>query len=220
ETTAPATVNRPGALRVGTVGQPLPGVDVRIDDAGEVLLRGVGVFRGYHGQHTATADAVVDGWLRTGDLGDLDDDGFLRITGRKKEILVTASGKNVAPAVLEDKLRAHPLVSQCLVVGDGLPFVAALVTLDDEMYPGWATNHGLDDVPFTRARTDERVLAEIQRAVDDANTAVSTAESIRRFAVLDTDLTEESGHLTPSLKLKRGAVMRDFAGEVDALYGG
>ncbi|MGL4745045.1 MAG: AMP-dependent synthetase/ligase [Phycicoccus sp.] len=220
ETTAPATVNRPGALRIGTVGQPLPGVDVRIDDDGEVLLRGVGVFRGYHGQPAATADALVDGWLRTGDLGDLDDDGFLRITGRKKEMLVTAGGKNVAPAVLEDRLRAHPLIGQCIVVGDGQPFIAALVTLDDEMYPGWATSHGLDDLPFARARTDERVLAEIQRAVDDANAAVSTAESIRRFAVLDTDFTVESGHLTPSLKLKRGVVMRDFSDEVDALYGG
>ncbi|MGL4175229.1 MAG: AMP-dependent synthetase/ligase [Dermatophilaceae bacterium] len=220
ETAAPATVNRPGALRIGTVGQPLPGVGVRIDEDGEVLVRGVGVFRGYHGQQTATADALVDGWLRTGDLGDLDDGGFLRITGRKKEMLVTAGGKNVAPAVLEDRLRAHPLVGQCIVVGDGQPFIAALVTLDDEMYPSWAATHGLDDVPFARARTDERVLAEIQRAVDDANAAVSTAESIRKFTVLDTDFTVESGHLTPSLKLKRGVVMRDFSDEVDALYGG
>ncbi|MGL5818392.1 MAG: AMP-dependent synthetase/ligase [Phycicoccus sp.] len=220
ETTAPATVNRPGALRIGTVGQPLPGVGVRIDDDGEVLVHGTGVFRGYHGRQTATAEALVDGWLRTGDLGDLDNDGFLRITGRKKEMLVTAGGKNVAPAVLEDRLRAHPLVGQCIVVGDGQPFIAALVTLDHEMYPGWAATHGLDDVPFARARTDERVLAEIQRAVDEANAAVSTAESIRRFTVLDTDFTVESGHLTPSLKLKRGVVLRDFSDEVDALYGG
>ncbi len=220
ETTAPATVNQPGALRIGTVGQPLPGVDVRIADDGEICIRGVNVFGAYHGNEAATAEAIRDGWFCTGDIGELDDDGFLRITGRKKEILVTAGGKNVAPAVLEDRLRAHPLVSQCIVVGDGQPFIAALVTLDAEMYPGWAANHGLEAVPFASARTNEQILAEIQRAVDDANTAVSRAESIRKFAILDADFTEESGHLTPSLKLKRNVVMRDFEDEVAALYGG
>ena len=220
ETTAPATVNRPSSIQIGTVGQPLPGIDVRIADDGEILLRGINVFRGYRGNATATGESVRDGWFRTGDIGELDDEGFLRITGRKKEILVTAGGKNVAPAVLEDRLRAHPLVSQCIVVGDGKPFIAALITLDEEMYPGWAANNGLDGVSFAAARTDERVLAEIQRAVDDANTAVSKAESIRKFTILDGDFTEESGHLTPSLKLKRNVVMRDFGDEVDALYGG
>ena len=220
ETTAPATVNRPSAIKIGTVGLPLPGVDVRIADDGEIWLRGINVFRGYHGNEAATTEAIHDGWFRTGDLGDLDDDGFLRITGRKKEILVTAGGKNVAPAVLEDRLRSHPLVSQCIVVGDGKPFIAALVTLDEEMYPTWAANHGLDGVSFAAARTDEQVLAEIQRAVDEANRAVSRAESIRKFAVLEGDFTQESGHLTPSLKLKRNIVMRDFEDEVDALYGG
>ncbi len=220
ETTAPATVNRPSSLRIGTVGQPLPGIDVRVADDGEILLRGVNVFRGYRGNTTATGESVRDGWFHTGDIGELDDEGFLRITGRKKEILVTAGGKNVAPAVLEDRLRAHPLISQCIVVGDGKPFIAALVTLDEEMYPGWAANNGLDGVSFAAARTDERVLAEIQRAVDDANTAVSKAESIRKFTILEGDFTEESGHLTPSLKLKRNVVMRDFGDEVDALYGG
>jgi long-chain acyl-CoA synthetase len=220
ETTAPATVNRPSSLRIGTVGQPLPGIDVRVADDGEILLRGVNVFRGYRGNPTATAESMRDGWFHTGDLGELDDEGFLRITGRKKEILVTAGGKNVATAVLEDRLRAHPLVSQCIVVGDGKPFIAALVTLDEEMYPGWAANNGLDGVSFAAAHTDERVVAEIQRAVDDANTAVSKAESIRKFAILEGDFTEESGHLTPSLKLKRNVVMRDFGDEVDALYGG
>ncbi len=220
ETTAPATVNRPDAMRIGSVGQPLPGVDVRIGDDGEILLRGVNVFRGYRGNDTATAESVRDGWFHTGDIGELDSDGFLRITGRKKEILVTAGGKNVAPAVLEDRLRAHPLVSQCIVVGDGKPFIGALITLDEEMYPGWSRNHGLDGVSFAAARTDERVIAEVQKAVDDANAAVSKAESIRKFAILDSDFTEESGHLTPSLKLKRNVVMRDFEDEVDALYGG
>ena len=220
ETTAPAAVNRPSSMRIGTVGQPLPGIDVRIADDGEILLRGINLFRGYRGNDTATTESVRDGWFHTGDIGDLDDAGFLRITGRKKEILVTAGGKNVAPAVLEDRLRAHPLVSQCIVVGDGKPFIAALITLDEEMYPGWARNHGLDGVSFAAARTDERVIAEVQKAVDDANTAVSKAESIRKFAILDSDFTEESGHLTPSLKLKRNVVMRDFEDEVDALYGG
>ncbi len=220
ETTAPATVNRPDAIRIGSVGQPLPGVDIKIADDGEICIRGVNVFRSYHGNDTATAEAVSDGWLRTGDIGELDSDGYLRITGRKKEILVTAGGKNVAPAVLEDRLRAHPLVSQCIVVGDGAPFIAALVTLDAEMYPGWAANNGLEAVPFAAARTNEQILGEIQQAVDDANTAVSKAESIRKFAILDTDFTEESGHLTPSLKLKRNIVMRDFEDEVVALYGG
>lgn len=220
ETTAPATVNLPTALRIGTVGVPLPGVSVKVADDGEVLVRGINVFRGYHGNEAATAEAIRDGWFHTGDLGEIDADGFLRITGRKKEILVTAGGKNVAPAVLEDRLRAHPLVSQCIVVGDAKPFIAALITLDEEMYPAWAANHGLDGVPLAAARTDERVIAEIQKAVDEANTAVSKAESIRKFAILDTDFTEETGHLTPSLKLKRNVVMRDFSDEVDALYGG
>ena len=220
ETTAPATVNRPGAMRIGSVGLALPGVDVRVADDGEVCLRGVNVFRGYRGNATATAESIREGWFRTGDLGELDADGFLRITGRKKEILVTAGGKNVAPAVLEDRLRSHPLVSQCIVVGDGKPYIAALVTLDEEMYPSWAANHGLDGVAFAAARTDERVVGEIQSAVDEANTAVSKAESIRKFALLEGDFTEESGHLTPSLKLKRNVVMRDFEDEVDALYGG
>ena len=220
ETTAPATVNRPNAMRIGSVGLPLPGVDVQIADDGEICLRGVNVFKGYRGNASATAEAIRDGWFHTGDIGELDADGFLRITGRKKEILVTAGGKNVAPAVLEDRLRSHPLVSQCIVVGDGKPYIAALVTIDEEMYPAWAANNGLDGVTVAAARSDERVVAEIQRAVDEANTAVSKAESIRRFAVLEGDFTEESGHLTPSLKLKRNVVMRDFEDEVDALYGG
>ncbi|GGL22595.1 long-chain fatty acid--CoA ligase [Phycicoccus endophyticus] len=220
ETTAPATVNRPATMRIGTVGPPLPGVGIRIADDGEVCIRGINVMRAYRGNPEASAQAVVDGWFHTGDLGELDEDGYLRITGRKKEILVTAGGKNVAPAVLEDRLRAHPLISQCIVVGDGKPFIAALVTLDEEMYPTWAANHGLEQVPLSKAKEDPQVRQEVQRAVDDANTAVSKAESIRKFAILDTDFTEHSGHLTPSLKLKRTIVMREFADEVDALYGG
>ncbi len=218
ETTAPATVNTPELVKIGTVGPPLPGVGIRIAEDGEILVTGVNVFRGYHDNTEATAAAIEDGWFHTGDLGSLDDDGFLRITGRKKEILVTAGGKNVVPAVLEDRLRAHPLVSQCIVVGDQRPFIGALITLDAEMYPAWAANNGLAGVTIERAREHEGVLAELQRAVDEANEAVSRAESIRSFAVLDGDFTEENGYLTPSLKLKRNVVMRDFEDEVEALY--
>ena len=220
ETTAPISVNLPERLKVGTVGPPLPGATVRIAEDGEILVKGVQVFGTYRNNPEATADSIRDGWFHTGDIGELDDDGYLKITGRKKEILVTAGGKNVAPAVLEDRLRAHPLVSQCIVVGDQKPFIAALLTIDEEMLPMWASNHGLEGITPARARTDETVLAELQKAVDDANSAVSKAESIRKFAVLEGDFTEESGHLTPSLKLKRNIVMRDFADEVDALYGG
>lgn len=219
ETTAPATVNTPEQVKIGTVGPPLPGVGIRIAEDGEVLIKGNNVFASYHNNEEATSAAIKEGWFHTGDLGELDDDGYLRITGRKKELLVTAGGKNVAPAVLEDRLRAHPLISQCIVVGDQKPFIGALVTLDPEMLPVWAKNNGLDEgVSVEEARTSEVVLAEIQRAVDDANAAVSKAESIRKFSILGTDFTEDNGYLTPSMKLRRNIVMRDFEGEVEALY--
>ena len=220
ETTAPATVNVPDRVKIGTVGAPLPGVGIRIADDGEILIRGNNVFAGYHNNDDATSDAVRDGWFHTGDIGELDEDGYLKITGRKKELLVTAGGKNVAPAGLEDRLRAHPLVSQCIVVGDQKPFIAALITLDEEMYPTWARNNGIDGVPFSQAGSNEVVLAELQKAVDDANKSVSKAESIRKFAVLEGDFTEENGYLTPSLKLKRNIVMRDFQDQVEGLYAG
>jgi long-chain acyl-CoA synthetase len=220
ETTAPATVNVPDRVKIGTVGAPLPGVGIRIADDGEILIKGNNVFASYHNNAEATSGAVENGWFHTGDIGELDEDGYLKITGRKKELLVTAGGKNVAPAVLEDRLRAHPLVSQCIVVGDQKPFIAALLTLDEEMYPGWAKNNGIPEVSFEQARTDETVLAELQRAVDDANKAVSKAEAIRKFAVLEGDFTEENGYLTPSLKLKRNIVMKDFHDQVEALYSG
>jgi long-chain acyl-CoA synthetase len=220
ETTAPATVNVPDRVKIGTVGPPLPGVGVRIADDGEILIRGNNVFAAYHNDQEATSSAIEDGWFHTGDIGELDDDGYLRITGRKKELLVTAGGKNVAPALLEDRLRAHPLVSQCIVVGDQKPFIAALITLDEEMYPAWAKNNGIEAVTFAEAPTHEVVLTAIQQAVDEANRSVSKAESIRKFAVLQGDFTEENGYLTPSLKLKRNVVMKDFQDEVEALYAG
>ncbi|MET0820872.1 MAG: AMP-dependent synthetase/ligase [Aeromicrobium sp.] len=205
ETTAALCVNTPGDQRIGSVGRPLPGTEVRVGDDGELSFRGPQVFSGYWHNDQATAEALdADGWFSTGDLGEVDDDGFVRITGRKKEIIVTAGGKNVAPAVLEDRVRAHPLVSQCLVVGDGKPFVAALVTIDEEAWTG-----KLDD---------PELHAEVQKAVDDANSQVSQAESIRKFEILPEDWTEENGYLTPSFKVKRNAVLRDFHDTVEALF--
>jgi len=218
ETTAPSTVNVPEKVKIGTVGTPLPGVGIRIAEDGEILIQGVNVFARYRNNDAASAEALHDGWFHTGDIGELDDDGYLKITGRKKELLVTAGGKNVAPAVLEDRLRAHPLVSQCIVVGDQKPFISALLTIDADMLPAWAKNNGLPALTVEQARTNDVVLAELQKAVDDANTAVSKAESIRKFAVLPGDFTEENGYLTPSLKLKRNVVMKDFHDDVEALY--
>jgi long-chain acyl-CoA synthetase len=218
ETTAPATINTPDLIRIGTVGTPLPGVAIEIADDGEILIKGNNVFAAYRNNPTATTEALIDGWFHTGDIGELDDDGYLKITGRKKEILITAGGKNVIPAFLEDRLRAHPLVSQCIVVGDQKPFIGALITLDAEMLPSWAKNNKLRDLSLDAARTNDSVHAELQRAVDNANEAVSKAESIRKFTVLPGDFTEDNGYLTPSLKLKRNLVMKDYASEVEALY--
>ncbi|WP_347350038.1 AMP-dependent synthetase/ligase [Intrasporangium sp.] len=218
ETTAPITVNTPDKVKIGTVGPPLPGCGIRIDTDGEVLARGVGVFVGYHDNEQATREAMDDGWLRTGDLGELDSDGYLKITGRKKELIVTAGGKNVAPAVLEDRLRAHPLVSQCIVVGEGKPFIAVLITLDAEMWPLWTKAHGLADLSIGDAPKNPVVLEALQAAIDRANEAVSRAESIRKFAILPDDFTEENGYLTPSLKMKRPLVLKDFAEDVENLY--
>ncbi|WP_069386825.1 AMP-dependent synthetase/ligase [Cellulosimicrobium cellulans] len=218
ETTAPTSVNRPSSTRIGTVGTQLPGCAVRIAEDGEILLKGHHVFRGYHNNEQATREALVDGWFRTGDLGSLDEDGYLRITGRKKEIIVTAGGKNVAPAVLEDRIRAHALVSQCVVVGDQKPFIGALVTLDPEGLPGWATMHGKGEMTVEEAAKDPDVLAALDAAVTRANQAVSRAESIRKFTVLTTDFTVENGYLTPSLKVKRSEVLKDFASDIEQIY--
>ncbi len=220
ETSAAATVNKPSRNKIGTVGLPLPGVTVRIGTGGEILIRGRGVFSRYWHNETATAEMLDEaGWLHTGDIGALDDEGFLSVTGRKKELIVTSGGKNVAPAVLEDRLRAHPLVSQCLVIGDARPYIACLITLDTEALEHWQQRRGRPaDAQLADLKDDPELLAEIQAAVDAANQAVSRAESIRRFMILDIDFTEDNGYLTPSLKVRRNVVTKDFSAEIEALY--
>ncbi|MFD6417433.1 AMP-dependent synthetase/ligase [Streptomyces sp. NPDC060194] len=218
ETCAATAFNPHDRQKIGTVGQPLPGSVVRIADDGEVLLHGEHLFAGYWGNEGATEEALADGWFHTGDIGTLDEDGYLAITGRKKEIIVTAGGKNVAPAVIEDRIRAHALVAECMVVGDGRPFVAALVTLDEEFLGRWAAENGKTDATAVTLRDDADLLAAVQKAVDDGNAAVSKAESVRKFRVLTAQFSEDSGHLTPSLKLKRNVVAKDYADEIEALY--
>ncbi|MGH3774414.1 MAG: AMP-dependent synthetase/ligase [Pseudonocardiaceae bacterium] len=219
ETSAPATVNTEKNIKIGTVGPPLPGVTIKIGDDDEVLIKSPGVLRRYWHNEQATKEAVMDGWFHSGDLGELDADGFLRITGRKKELIVTAAGKNVSPAAMEDRIRAHRLISQCMVVGDKQPFVAALITLDAEALPAWGAEHGKPaGVSATDLIDDADLRAEVQRAVDDANKTVSKAEAIRKFRILPVDFTEDGGQLTPTLKLKRAVVAKDFAADIDALY--
>ncbi|GAA2099853.1 AMP-dependent synthetase/ligase [Actinomadura alba] len=219
ETTAPATVNTPSGTKIGTVGRPLPGVTVAVAEDGEILIKGINVFQGYWHNEAAGDESLKDGWFHTGDLGSLDADGYLSITGRKKEILVTAGGKNVAPAPLEDRLRAHPLVSQCLVVGDGRPFISCLITLDPEALGPWKAQHGKPEgMTVAELRDDPDVIKEIDAAVAAANSSVSRAESIKKYRILDVDFTEAGGHMTPSLKVKRHTIAKDFADEIEGLY--
>jgi long-chain acyl-CoA synthetase len=220
ETAGATTVNRPRALQIGSVGRPFPGAAVKIADDGEVLLMGPHVFRGYWNNPTASAEVLEpSGWFHTGDLGALDEHGHLSITGRKKEILVTAGGKNVAPAVLEDRIRSSWLVSQCMVVGDNKPYVAALITIDPDSFPAWKQQAGKpEDATVASLADDPDLVAAVQKAVDEANKAVSTAESVRKFRILPLDWTEEGGQLTPSMKLRRAVVLKEFSAEVDALY--
>jgi long-chain acyl-CoA synthetase len=218
ETTAAVTLNLPDAYKIGTVGRPLGGTTVRVAEDGELQVHGGQVFEGYWRNDEATREVLSDdGWLSTGDLGEIDDEGFVRVTGRKKELLVTVGGKNVAPTVLEDALRAHPLVSHCMVVGDGRPFIAALVTLDPDAVTGWAASRGKPRALADLA-VDADLRAEVQGAVDIANKVVSQAESIRRFTILPVDWTEEGGQLTPSLKLRRSVVTHEFRREIEGLY--
>lgn len=217
ETSPTLTVNRADAWKPGTVGTPLAGTTIRIADDGEILAKGPQVFSGYWHNDHATAETFDDeGWFLTGDIGQLDD-GFVRITGRKKELIVTAGGKNVAPAPLEDRLRAHPLISQAVVVGDARPFIAALVTLDPDGLAEWAADHDLDRATQDLAHHPD-LVATVQEAVDAANLSVSRAESIRRFAILPNDLTIEAGELTPTLKVRRATVEKTYADAIDSLY--
>jgi len=219
ETTAPATVNLATKSKIGTVGPVLPGIGIRLADDGEIEVRGINVFKEYWRNPEATAAAFDDGWFKTGDIGAFDSEGFLTITGRKKEIIVTAGGKNVAPAALEDPLRANPIVGQVVVVGDQKPFISALITLDPEMLPAWLANNGLPaDMSLADAAKNPKVREEIQRAVDIANKNVSRAESIRKFTILDSEWTEASGHLTPKLSIKRNVILNDFADEIEDIY--
>src|SRR5690625_1434023 len=217
ETTAPVGVNVPDRNKIGTVGPALPGIQLRIADDGEILAKGIAVFQRYHNNDAATAESLTDGWFHTGDLGEIDAAGYLTITGRKKEIIVTAGGKNVIPSQAEDRIRSHTLVSQCVVVGDQRPFVAALLTLDEEMLPGWLSNQGLPQMSVAEAATHPQVLQALQEALDRANKYVSRAESVRRFEILPEDFTFDD-YLTPKLSVKRNLVLRDFAATIDDLY--
>ncbi|MFF0495502.1 AMP-dependent synthetase/ligase [Nocardia aobensis] len=220
ESTAAVSVNTPEHLKVGSVGRPLGGHAAKVAEDGELLLRGPVVFAGYWNNPTATEDAFDDGWFKTGDLGAIDEQGFITITGRKKEIIVTAGGKNVSPAMLEDSLRSHPLISQVMVVGDGKPFVGALITLDPEALPGWKTRNNVpEDTPIEKLIELPELTAEIDKAVKDTNKLVSHAEAIKKTRILPVDWTEESGELTPKMSLKRNVVMKNYATEVEAIYG-
>ena len=219
ETTAGSTLNLPSALKIGSVGRPLPGTGARIESDGEILLKGPHVFAGYWNNDAATAEAMTsDGWFRTGDIGELDGEGYLRITGRKKELIVTASGKNVAPAVLEDRLRANPIISQCVVVGDNKPYIGALVTLDQDALPQILAANNIESAPMSDLIQNTDVRALVQKAVNAANEAVSNSEAIKRFVILPEDLTIDNGYLTPKMSIRRHLIVQDFAGDIEGLY--
>ncbi|GAB2749878.1 AMP-dependent synthetase/ligase [Amycolatopsis magusensis] len=219
ESSAASNVNTEAAFRVGTVGKPIAGTSVRIAEDGEVLLSGEVVFAGYWNNPAATVESLKDGWFHTGDLGELDDEGFLKITGRKKEIIVTAGGKNVAPSGLEDSLKAHPVISQAMVVGDQRPYISALITIDEEYFPSWKSQHGKpENATVAELADDADLRAEVQAAVDEANRLVSHAEAIKKFAILPQDFTEAGGEVTPSMKLKRNVVTKNYATDIETLY--
>lgn len=219
ETAAAAVIGRVSWQKIGKVGRALPGTGIKIAPDGEIWLRGINIMRGYWRNEAATREAFVDDWFRSGDIGELDEDGFLTITGRKKELIVTAGGKNVAPAPIEDPLRAHPLIGQVVVIGDAKPFIGALISLDPEMVPVWSEQNGITEkLTLAEATKNPAIRAEIQKAVDEVNQRFSNAEQIKEFEILDVELTEASGHLTPSLKIKRSQVLKDFASQVDRIY--
>jgi long-chain acyl-CoA synthetase len=219
ETSAAITVNTTNAQKVGSVGKPINGHAAKIAEDGELLVKGPVVFNGYWHNDAATADSIRDGWFHTGDLGSIDSEGFVSITGRKKEIIVTAGGKNVAPAVLEDALRAHALISQCLVVGDAKPFIGALITIDPEALPGWLERNGIAaDIAISEIVKHPDLVAEIDAAVAEGNKKVSNPEQIKKYRILDVDFTVETGELTPTLKLKRNIIHQEFATAIEAIY--
>lgn len=219
ETTAPISVNIPSNFKIGKVGPPLPGCAIRVAEDGELEASGINIFQGYFKNEQATKESFDGEWFKTGDIGTIDEQGYIEVTGRKKEMIVTAGGKNVAPAILEDPIRSDPIISQVIAVGDKRPFVGALVTLDEEMLPVWLNNNGEDaSMSIEDARKHPKVLAQIQASVDRANTGVSRAESIRKFVVLPSDFTEASGHLTPKLSVKRNIVLQDFSSVIDEMY--
>jgi long-chain acyl-CoA synthetase len=219
ETAAAAVIGRVAWQKIGKVGRALPGTGIKIADDGEIWLRGINVMRGYWRNEAATREAFVEDWFRTGDIGELDEDGFLTITGRKKELIVTAGGKNVAPAPIEDLLRAHPMIGQVVVIGDAKPFIGALISLDPEMVPVWSAGNGIEEkLTLAEATKHPRIREEIQRAVSEVNERFSQAEHVKAFEILDVELTEASGHLTPSLKIKRNRVMEDFDLQVSRIY--
>ena len=221
ETSAAAVIGRVAWQKIGKVGRALPGTGIKIADDGEIWLRGINVMRGYWRNEAATREAFEGDWFRTGDIGELDEDGFLTITGRKKELIVTAGGKNVAPAPIEDLLRAHPMIGQVVVIGDAKPFIGALISLDPEMVPVWAQSNGIEgEMSLADATKHPQIREELQRAVNEVNERFSQAEQVRAFEILDVELTEASGHLTPSLKIKRNRVMEDFASQVRRIYQG
>ena len=221
ETSAAAVIGRVAWQKIGKVGRALPGTGIKIADDGEIWLRGINVMRGYWRNEAATREAFEGDWFRTGDIGELDEDGFLTITGRKKELIVTAGGKNVAPAPIEDLLRAHPMIGQVVVIGDAKPFIGALISLDPEMVPVWAQSNGIEgEMSLADATKHPQIREELQRAVSEVNERFSQAEQVRAFEILEVELTEASGHLTPSLKIKRNRVMEDFAAQVGRIYQG
>ncbi len=219
ETSAGSTLNVPGAIKIGSVGKPVFGTEVSIADDGEILLRGHHIFKGYWNNETATSEVLsADGWFHSGDVGRLDDDGYLFITGRKKELLVTSAGKNVAPNVLEDRLRSAPIISQCVVVGDARPYISALVTLDQEALPAILKAHDIPDAPLAQLIENPEIKALVQQAINTANEAVSNSEAIKKFLILPIDLTIDNGYLTPKLSIKRHLINQDFATEINSLY--